>query len=224
VVVADVQEAAGMETVRTIRDAGGRAEFVRADVSDSPDVQNMIQTSVGRFGRLDILFNNAGIAVFKGVVETSEDEWDRVMAVNLRAIYLGIKYAAPEMRRQGGGSIINTSSVHGMVTVAGLAAYAASKHGVIGLTRAAALDLARDNIRVNCIQPGAIETPIMRANLRAVGDEEEEYRKISAAEPLGRVGRPEEVARVALFLAGDDASFITGAPVAVDGGLLAQLL
>jgi NAD(P)-dependent dehydrogenase (short-subunit alcohol dehydrogenase family) len=210
--------------VQTIRAAGGRAEFVHADVSRSADVQAMVQAAVERFGRLDVLFNNAGIAVFKGVLETSEEEWDRVLAVNLRGIFLGTKYAAPEMRRVGGGSIINTSSVHGMRTVAGLAAYAASKHGVIGLTRAAALDLAKDNIRVNCIQPGAIETPIMRANLRAVGDEEEEFRKISAAEPLGRVGRPEEIARMALFLAGDDAGFITGAPFAVDGGLLAQLL
>ena len=224
VLAADVQDDAGAQTVDTIRAAGGRAEFVHADVSRSEDVRRMLGAAVDRFGRLDVLFNNAGVAVFKGVVETDEAEWDHVLGVNLRGVYLGIKYAAAEMRHQGGGSIINTSSVHGMRTTAGIAAYAASKHGVIGLTRAAALDLAPHNIRVNCIQPGAIETPIMRANLRAVGDEDEEFRKISAAEPLGRVGTPQEIARMALFLASDDASFVTGAAFAVDGGLLAQLL
>jgi len=224
VLAADVQDDAGAQTVATIRAAAGRAEFVHADVSRSEDVRRMVRAAVEEFGRLDVLFNNAGVAVFKGVVETDEAEWDHVLGVNLRGVYLGIKYAAAEMRRQGGGAIINTASVHGMRTTAGIAAYAASKHGVIGLTQAAALDLAPHNIRVNCIQPGAIETPIMRANLRAVGDEEDEFRKISAAEPLGRVGTPQEIARMALFLASDDASFITGAAFAVDGGLLAKLL
>ncbi len=224
VLAADVQDDAGAQTVATIRAAAGRAEFVHADVSRSEDVRRMLGAAVEGFGRLDVLFNNAGVAVFKGVVETDEAEWDHVLGVNLRGAYLGIKYAAAEMRRQGGGTIINTASVHGMRTTAGIAAYAASKHGVIGLTRAAALDLAPHNIRVNCIQPGAIETPIMRANLRAVGDEEDEFRKISAAEPLGRVGTAQEIARMALFLASDDASFITGAAFAVDGGLLAKLL
>jgi len=224
VLAADVQDDAGAQTVATIRAAAGRAEFVHADVSRSEDVRRMLGVAVDRFGRLDVLFNNAGVAVFKGVVETDEAEWDHVLGVNLRGAYLGIKYAAAEMRRQGGGAIINTASVHGMRTTAGIAAYAASKHGVIGLTRAAALDLAPHNIRVNCIQPGAIETPIMRANLRAVGDEEDEFRKISAAEPMGRVGTAQEIARMALFLASDDASFITGAAFAVDGGLLAKLL
>ncbi len=221
VLAADVQDDAGAQTVATIRAAAGRAEFVHADVSRSEDVRRMVRAAVEEFGRLDVLFNNAGVAVFKGVVETDEAEWDHVLGVNLRGVYLGIKYAAAEMRRQGGGAIINTASVHGMRTTAGIAA---SKHGVIGLTQAAALDLAPHNIRVNCIQPGAIETPIMRANLRAVGDEEDEFRKISAAEPLGRVGTPQEIARMALFLASDDASFITGAAFAVDGGLLAKLL
>jgi len=224
VLAADVQDDAGAQTVATIRAAAGRAEFVHADVSRSEDVRRMLGAAVEGFGRLDVLFNNAGVAVFKGVVETDEAEWDHVLGVNLRGAYLGIKYAAAEMRRQGGGAIINTASVHGVRTTAGIAAYAASKHGVIGLTRAAALDLAPHNIRVNCIQPGAIETPIMRANLRAVGDEEDEFRKISAAEPMGRVGTPQEIARMALFLASDDASFITGAAFAVDGGLLAKLL
>lgn len=223
IVVADVQDDGGRQTVQAIEHAGGRAVFVHTDVSQSVDVQRMVRTAVDQYGRLDVLFNNAGIAVFKGVVDTTEEEWDRVQAVNVRGVYLGIKYGAIEMRRHGGGSIINTASVHGSQTGDRIAAYAASKHAVIGLTRAAALDLVQDNIRVNCIQPGAIETPIMRANLRAFGDEQEEYRKTVAAEPMGRVGLPEEVAQVALFLASDDASFVTGAPFAVDGGMLARL-
>lgn len=224
VVVSDVNVEAGERAVVAINEAGGQGSFVRANVAESADVQRMVAHAVATFGGLDVLFNNAGIAIFKGVEETTEEEWDRVLGVNLRGIYLGIKYAAPALRARGGGSIINTASVHGMATTAGIAAYAASKHGVIGLTRAAALDLAKDNIRVNCIQPGAIETPLMRSNLRAVGDEADEFRKISAAEPLGRVGRPEEIAKMALFLASDESSFATGAPFAVDGGLLAKLM
>jgi NAD(P)-dependent dehydrogenase (short-subunit alcohol dehydrogenase family) len=224
VVVADVDEEAGGETALAIKSAGGEAVFARADVARSDDVQAMIAVAVNQYGGLDVLFNNAGVAVFKGVVETTEEEWDWLMGINLRGVYLGIKYAAPEMRRRGGGSIVNTASVHGMATVAGIAAYAASKHAVVGLTKAAALDLAPWGIRVNCILPGAIETPLMRSNLRAVGDEAEEFAKISRAEPLGRVGRADEVARAAVFLASDDSSFATGAPFAIDGGLLARLM
>jgi NAD(P)-dependent dehydrogenase (short-subunit alcohol dehydrogenase family) len=223
VVAADLNAAGAEVVAAAIRERGGRAEAVRADVAVAADARAMIDRAVSAFGGLDILFNNAGIAVFKGVEETTEAEWDRVLGVNLRGVWLGIKYAAPAMRARGGGAIINTASVHGLATQAGIAAYAASKHAVIGLTRAAALDLARDNIRVNCILPGAIDTPLMRANMSAVGDEEAEVRKVAAAEPLGRVGRPEEIAQMALWLASDDASFATGAPFAVDGGLLAKL-
>jgi NAD(P)-dependent dehydrogenase (short-subunit alcohol dehydrogenase family) len=224
VVVVDRDEAGAAATVAAIRDHGGRAEPAVVDVADSAGVRHMVDLAVNAFGGLDIVFNNAAIAVFKGVEETTEEEWDRVLAVNLRAVFLGIKYAAPALRARGGGAIINTASVHGLATGAGIAAYAAAKAGVIGLTRAAALDLAGAGIRVNCILPGAIETPLMRSNLRAVGDEAEEFRKISAAEPLGRVGQPAEIARMALFLASEDGSFATGAPFIVDGGLLAKLV
>ncbi|HZQ97762.1 MAG TPA: SDR family NAD(P)-dependent oxidoreductase [Chloroflexota bacterium] len=223
VVVVDLNAEAGAASVRTIEAAGGKARFVRADVSRGEDVRGFIAAAVEAFGGLDVLFNNAGTAIFKTLQETSEEEWDRVVAVNLRSVYLGIKYATPEMRKRGGGSIINTASVHGFATAPGVGAYGATKHGVIGLTKAAALELAPDKIRVNAICPGAIETPLMRANLRAVGDEAEEFRKISTTEPIGRVGRPEEIAQMALWLASDDSSFATGAPFIVDGGYLARL-
>jgi NAD(P)-dependent dehydrogenase (short-subunit alcohol dehydrogenase family) len=223
VVAADLDEAGASAVVAAIRERGGRAEAIRVNVADGADARAMIERAATAFGGLDILVNNAGIAVFKGVEETTEEEWDRVLGVNLRGVWLGIKHAAPAMRARGGGSIVNIASVHGMATQSGIAAYAASKHAVIGLTRAAALDLAKDSIRVNCIQPGAIDTPLMRANMSAVGDEAEEVRKIAAAEPIGRVGRPDEIAQMALWLASDDSSFATGAPFAVDGGLLAKL-
>jgi NAD(P)-dependent dehydrogenase (short-subunit alcohol dehydrogenase family) len=217
VVAVDLNEAAGREL------EGDSVAFLRADVARGADVARAVHTAVERFGGLDILFNNAGIAIFKTLEHTSEEEWDRVVAVNLKACYLGIRHAIPEMRRRGGGAIVNTASVHGFATAGQVGAYGATKHGVIGLTKAAALELARDNIRVNAVCPGAIETPLMRSNLRAAGDEAEEFRKISQAEPLGRVGRPEEIARAVLFLVSDEASFVTGAPFLIDGGLVARL-
>jgi NAD(P)-dependent dehydrogenase (short-subunit alcohol dehydrogenase family) len=201
----------------------GQATAMLADVTSAKDTQAYVDATVARWGPIDVLFSNAGISgVIRPVTDYPEDVFDAVVAVNLKGAFLACKHALPRMR--DGGSIIMTSSVVGVTSDPGIAAYAASKHGVIGITRAAALDLAKDNIRVNCIQPGAIETPLMRSNLRAVGDEAEEFRKIAAAEPLGRVGRPEEIATMTLFLASDEASFVTGSPFAVDGGLLAKLM
>lgn len=215
VVAVDLNDTTGL--------TGGSVKTVRADVAKGKDVQHFVKVAVESFGGLDVVFNNAGIAIFKPVHETSEEEWDRVIAVNLRACYLGIKHATPHLIQRGGGSIINTASVHGFATGGDMGAYGASKHGVIGLTKGAALDLAKYNIRVNAICPGAIETPLMRSNLRAVGDEDEEFKKISQAEPIGRVGTPDEIARMALFLASDESSFATGAPFVIDGGLIARL-
>ncbi|TAK22704.1 MAG: glucose 1-dehydrogenase [Chloroflexota bacterium] len=224
VLVCDVDEEGGRQTVATMRAASGTAEFQRADVARGEEVAAMVAAAVRAYGGLDIMFNNAGIIFSGSAVDTTEEQWDRLMGVNLRGVWLGIKHAAPEIRRRGGGAIINTASVHGMATVAGVAAYATSKHAVIGLTRAAALELAPWNIRVNAILPGAIDTALMRSNLRDAGDEEEGFKALSALEPIGRIGRPEEIARAAVFLASDDSSFVTGAPFAVDGGLLAKLM
>jgi len=225
VLVADVNDTAGAETAAQIRAAGGEAAYLHTDVSQSAQVQAMIAEAERRWGGLDILFNNAGIAVFKGFEDTTEAEWERVIGVNLTGVFLGIKYGAALMKRQGrGGSIINTASVHGQRTVAGVTAYSAAKHGVIGLTQSAAYEFGPYNIRVNAILPGAIDTPLMRANLRAVGDEAEGYRAVAAAHALKRVGDPDEIAKGVVFLASDEASFITGAQFEIDGGLLARLM
>lgn len=223
-VLADIQDEQGEQVARQIRNSGGEVLYVHADVTQAGDARRLIETTVEAYGRIDVLFNNAGIAVFKAAADTTEEEWDRVLAVNLKGVWLCAKYAIPQMQRQGGGVIINTASVHSQATAVKVAAYAASKGGVLQLTKSMALDYAKDNIRVNCIFPGAIETPLMRSNLRAVNaNEEEEFQKTAAHEPLGRVGLPEEIARAAIFLASDYASFVTGAPLIVDGGLLAQL-
>jgi NAD(P)-dependent dehydrogenase (short-subunit alcohol dehydrogenase family) len=224
VVVADVNEEGGAETVRQIGEHGEHARFVRVDVARSAEVDSLMAAAAQTFGGIDVVFNNAGIGVFKGVAETTDEEWLRVIGVNLSGVFFGIRAAVPHLRRRGGGSIINTASVHSVATGADIAAYAASKGGVLALTRAAALDLAKDKIRVNCILPGAVDTPLHWANLAAVGDPEEEARKVRQSEPVGRQGQPDEIAQCALFLASDASSFATGAPFIVDGGLLAKVM
>lgn len=223
VVAADVNAAAGEATVAAINSAGGTARFVRTDVSRSSEVEALLATTADAFGGVDVVYNNAGIAVFKGVADTTDEEWHRVLGVNLDGVFYGIRAAVPYLRKRGGGSIVITASVHSLATGRDIAAYAASKGAVLALTRAAALDLAPFNIRVNCILPGAIDTPLHWANLEAIGDPEVEAQKIRAAEPVGRQGRPEEIARAAVFLASDDSSFATGGAFPIDGGLLARL-
>ncbi len=223
VVAIDIDEASGQRVVDGLQAEGWRASFVPGDVARANDVRRAVEVAENTFGGLDIFFANAGIATFGTIEETSEEDWDRVVAVNLRSCYLAIRFAAPAMRRRGGGSIINTASVHAFLTAGGIGAYGATKHAVVGLTKAAAQELAADGIRVNAVCPGAIETPLMRSNLRWVGNEEEEFRKISQSAPLGRVGRPEEIAEIVLWLASDASSFATGAPFIVDGGLISRL-
>ena len=218
VVVADYVAEGGNETARQISAAGGQAVFVQADVSKSADVQNLIGAAVRNYGRVDILFNNAGIeGPSAKLANLKEEDWDRVIAIDLTSVYLGMKYVIPEMIKQGGGVILSTASVAGLVGFQGSGAYAAAKAGVINLTRLAALEYADKNIRVNCICPGVIETPMVE---RVMGGRPRE--RVVRSEPIGRLGRPEDIATAALFLASDESSFATGAPFIIDGGYVAR--
>ena len=221
VLVADVDERGGEETVERITGDGGRASFLRVDVASSEDVGRMVQAALERFGALDILFNNAGIAGESArLAEQSEENWGRVLGVNLTGVYLGMRHAIPVMLERGGGSIISTASVAGMVGWAGAAAYSASKAGVINLTRTAAIEYARWNIRVNCICPGVIHTPLLEGIHG--GSIEGARERLLRLQPMPRLGEPEDVARMALYLASDESAFVTGAAMVVDGGYTAR--
>jgi NAD(P)-dependent dehydrogenase (short-subunit alcohol dehydrogenase family) len=207
-----------------IREQGGDVVARRTDVSKRDDAQALVEGAVAAFGGLDICVNNAGIGLYNTTLEqTQEDDWDRVMAVNLKGVYLVSQAAIPHLRTRGGGAIVNVASVHAMATQERIAAYAASKGGVLALTRAMALDLAPDAIRVNAILPGAVDTPLFRGALADENKSAEELGFRFDARAVGRVARPEELARAILFLASDAASFMTGSPMVVDGGLLARL-
>lgn len=217
VVIADRDTAGGQETVAQIRDTGGQAEFIETDVAVADDADAMVTKAVTCFGKLDILFNNAGIAIRKPVADLSEDEWDRCIDTNLKGVFLGSKSAIPEMIRGGGGSIINTASIYGVVGGRTRAAYSASKGGIVNLTRSMALDYASQNIRVNCICPGFVETPLLKKILGT----EEEFQALVDMHPMGRLGRPIETAYAAIYLASDEAAFTTGIALPVDGGYTA---
>jgi NAD(P)-dependent dehydrogenase (short-subunit alcohol dehydrogenase family) len=220
VVVADVNRPMGEETVRVIKGGGGEAIFQEADISKSEEVQRLMRAAADAYRKIDILFNNAAIFILGTAESLREEDWDRVLGVNLKGVYLCSKYAIPHMRRAGGGVIINTASPHSYASLTQAAAYAASKGGVLALTRQMALDFAPDGIRVNCVIPGAIDTPMLRGSLQKPG-EMDMWAKRHAIE---RIGQPEDVAKVALFLATDDAAFVTGSPVFADGGMMAKLL
>lgn len=212
----DIDERSAALTVREIEAHGGQAFALRADVSRAEQVKAMVDATVERFGPPDVLYNNAGIEGESGfLAQMSEEAFDRVIAVNLRGVWLGMKYTLPHMVRHGGGSVINTASIAGMVAIRGGAAYAAAKAGVIALTRVAALEYGRYNIRVNCICPGAVDTPMAQRVSGGAPGGAEATRHSSV---LGRIARPEEIAHTALFLASDDCSFATGAPFIIDGG------
>lgn len=217
VIVNDVDSEGGYETVHLVEAKDGTVSFVQADVSREDDVQNLIRKTVETYGGLDILHNNAGIELTGTVADTETADWDRVISVNLRGVFLCSKYAIPEMVKRGGGVIVNTASVAGLEGVLSLAAYNAAKGGVVLLTKNTALDYAAHNIRANCVCPGVIETPMTERLLQE--DETGLMRHFAVSvHPMGRLGKPEEVARAVLFLASDDASFITGAALPVDGG------
>lgn len=218
VVVADVDAEGGSETVRTIEDAGGEATFVRADVTDSDNVNAMVATAVDRYGGLDVLFNNAGIdGQVTSITSYEEATYDRVVDVNLKGVWLGTKFGVKAMVEDGGGSIINTSSIAGVFGIPGFSAYAAAKGGIRLLTQTVALEYAADNIRVNAVAPGPVRTPMVE---RAMQEQEAEER-FRSMEPMEGIAEPEEVAAAVLFLASDDASRITGSTLPVDGGYLA---
>ncbi len=221
VAVMDIDQEAGQAVVSEIVAEGERAILVAGDVTRAEDCRRAVERTVAELGGLNILFNNAGIIRRASVVDTTEEEWDRVMAVNVRSIFLLGKYAVPVMARAGGGAIINISSGWGLKGGKRAAAYCASKGAVVQLTRAMALDHGEQNIRVNCICPGDTDTPMLRNEARQLGEPEDRFLAEAADRPLKRVGRPEEIAQAAVYLASDAASFVSGAILAVDGGGLA---
>ncbi|TWD92344.1 NAD(P)-dependent dehydrogenase (short-subunit alcohol dehydrogenase family) [Neobacillus bataviensis] len=215
VVVADIDSIDGEETANYIREHEGSSIFVKTDVADPEQIKRLIETTTSTFGGLHIMFNNAGVGNLEvRSVDLSVEEWDRVVDINLKGVFLGIKYAVPALIKSGGGSIINTSSLLGLKGQKFVSAYNASKAGVVVLTQNAALEYGKYHIRVNAIAPGVIDTKIID-NWK---QNERKWPIISRANALGRIGTPEEVANAVLFLASDEASFITGATLSVDGG------
>jgi 2-keto-3-deoxy-L-fuconate dehydrogenase len=221
VYVFDNDRAEGERTTARIRADGGAAHFHGGDVADETDVRAVVDAAVDAFGRLDVMHANAGIEWTAKVVDTSLEEWERVIAVNLTGVYLASRFALARMLEQRSGSIVTTCSPHAVSTVPDAGAYAASKGGVLALTRALALEAAPHGIRVNALLPGAIDTPMLRREVQASSDPAQQLERFAAIHPLNRLGRAEEIAEAALFLASDAASFITGAALPVEGGLLA---
>jgi NAD(P)-dependent dehydrogenase (short-subunit alcohol dehydrogenase family) len=221
VTVADLDEQGNRETARLIEDEGGRALPARCDVTRAEDVIAALTKTVEVFGRLDVGFNNAGIEPRSPAptADYDEQEWSRILDVNLRGVFLCMKHEIPLILKQGGGAIVNTSSGAGVIGIKGSPAYTAAKHGVIGLTRAAALDYAAQNIRVNAVCPGYIDTPMMN---RFTGGTAEGRAKVVSEEPIGRMGRPEEVASAVLWLCSDAAAFTVGHALVMDGGQTVQ--
>jgi meso-butanediol dehydrogenase/(S,S)-butanediol dehydrogenase/diacetyl reductase len=217
VVAVDIAPEPGEKTVNLIQGNGGEATFVRADVAKTEEVKKMVKKAVDVFGKLDILFNNAGVCAGGKLTEISEEQWNKTIAINLKGVWLGMKYGIPEMLKTGGGVIINTASISGMTVLSGVPAdYNATKAGVIMLTRTAAVEFA-PQIRVNCICPGHCLTEMTRQWL--AGASREDVARVNAMSPLGRMGTEEEIAQAALFLAGDEtSSYITGEALVIDGG------
>jgi NAD(P)-dependent dehydrogenase (short-subunit alcohol dehydrogenase family) len=220
-VLADVDIAAGNAALKEMEAAGSPAIFVRCDVADPVDALSLVEKTVEHFGRLDAAFNNAGIEGEPGsTIDCSHENWERVLAVNLTGVWFAMRCEIRQMLKQeSGGVIVNCASVAGLTGIAGLPAYVASKHGVVGLTRTAALEYATRNIRVNAVCPGAIETPMLE---RFMGSSEEARQTVVASEPIGRLGRPEEIASAVIWLCSEGAGFTTGQALAVDGGWTAR--
>src|SRR5688572_4220241 len=222
VALADVSEHGNQETARMIEEQGGRALALKCDVTRAEDVKAALAKTVETFGRLDFAFNNAGIEPRKPAptAEYDDDEWDRILDINLRGVFLCMKHEIPLiLKHGGGGAIVNTSSGAGVIGIKGSPAYTAAKHGVLGLTKSAALDYAAQNIRVNAVCPGYIETPMME---RFTGGTAEGRAKVIAEEPVGRMGKPEEIAAAVVWLCSDAAAFVVGHAMVMDGGQTVQ--
>lgn len=221
VVVADISKEGGMETVNLIKELGGESIFVRTDVSHNSDVEAMVNTTIEKFGKIDFAHNNAGIDGPLQTVLTDLDEgdWDRVISINLKAVWMCMKYEIKQMLAQGKGSIVNTASMFGLVGNEGGAAYNAAKHGVIGLTKTAALEFSRLGIRVNAVCPGVILTPLVKKITEMYP---EATAALEASHPIGRCGNPDEVAEAVVWLSSDSASFVTGVSLPLDGGFVAK--
>lgn len=220
VVVADVLVEGSEETVKHIKDGGGEAVSVKTDVAQAAEVEAMVKRAVDTYGRLDCAFNNAGIAgAAAKTADYTQAQWDRVIAINLTGVWLCMKYEIQQMVTQGSGAIVNTASVAGLVGFRSGSAYVAAKHGVVGLTKTAALEYAKAGIRVNAVCPGVIRTPMFERGVQVDPRIEE---TMAAREPIGRLGKPEEIAEAVVWLCSEAASFVTGLPMAVDGGWIAQ--
>lgn len=219
VLFGDVLDDAGRQVEAEIQEAGGEALYLHLDVTSETDWSSAVETAVSRYGKLDILVNNAGITIRKNVEDTTEEDWDRIMAINAKGVFLGIKQAIPAMRRSGGGSIINISSTAGLVgSPYSGASYAATKGAVRLLTKATAIQYVKEGIRCNSVHPGLLETPMTEDMLADAAHRDERIQRI----PLGRVGTAEDIAYSVLYLASDEASFVTGSELVIDGGATAQ--
>ena len=221
VVVTDIDAEGVQRTATNISEQGGQAVAVAGDVSRSAEVQRVVDCAIKSFGRIDILFNNAGIVPVGRIDATTEQQWDSAMAVNVKSIYLLSHAVVPRFQQQGGGVILNTASATALRAVPDRACYTATKAAVVGLTKSMALDYVRENIRVNCLCPGTIDTPSLSQRIAAFDDPVEARGRFIARQPMGRFGTSEEIAAAALYLVSDDSSFITGAALAIDGGLSA---
>lgn len=223
VVVADVQVNEGEKTVHLVQAAGSDGFFIKTDVSQAADVEAMVEQTVKEYGRLDYAFNNAGITnPSKFLPEQTEETFDRLMSINLKGTWLSMKYEIPQMLSNGGGAIVNMSSIAGVTGFKGGSIYSASKYGVIGLTKSAALEYAQSNIRINAVGPGTIYTPMIEDFIHMAGDDPNIMEQIRASHPIGRDGKPEEVANAAVWLCSGGSSFVTGHLLLIDGGFTAQ--
>jgi NAD(P)-dependent dehydrogenase (short-subunit alcohol dehydrogenase family) len=220
IMIADYVPEGAERTVKMIKDAGGTASCVAADVAVAAQVEMMVKKTVETYGRIDGAYNNAGIeGRMADTVDSTEENFDRTIAINLKGVWLCMKYEIPQMLKQGGGAIVNTASIAGLVSFVNMSAYVASKHGVIGLTKTAALEYAQKNIRVNCVNPGVINTPMVARLVDSGGMNESD---LTRGEPVGRMGKPEEIGEGVIWLLSDASSFVTGHSLVIDGGWIAQ--